>query len=169
MSEGDLEFPASSMGQAITVLADIVCSYVSSMQPQGCSPGDDLKTLHQVAISIFLHQLLMRSQHKTEMAGILDAIAAELRDQPDRPGETAITPNQVKYMVDRFLGWRLPKDFNPDAGISYTRPNYEPNVDATPSGTNLFDASQAAAMVRHMVEGMPGPEQLSDTQRPEGT
>jgi hypothetical protein len=66
-----------------------------------------------------------------------------------------MTEDQIKHMVDRFLGWRLPKDFRPDAGISYTRPNYHPSVDATPSGTNLFDAAQATAMVRHMIEGMP--------------
>ena len=61
---------------------------------------------------------------------------------------------QIKHMVDRFLGWKLPKNFSPDAGISYTRPNYAPEVDATPSGTNLFDATQADAMVRYMVEGL---------------
>jgi hypothetical protein len=66
-----------------------------------------------------------------------------------------ITKEQIQHMVDRFLGWRLPKDFNPDAGISYTRPNYAPNVDATPSGTNLLNATQATAMVRYMIEEMP--------------
>ena len=66
-----------------------------------------------------------------------------------------MTEDQIKHLVDRFLGWRLPKDFNPDAGISYTRPNYAPQVDATPYGTNLFDATQADAMVRYMVEGIP--------------
>lgn len=66
-----------------------------------------------------------------------------------------MTPAQIKHMVDRFLGWRLPQNWNPDGGISFTRPNYHPSVDATPTGTNLFDATQAAAMVRYMVEGMP--------------
>lgn len=67
-----------------------------------------------------------------------------------------MTDEQIKHLVDRFLGWKLPKDFSPDAGISYTRPNYyAPEVDATPYGTNLFDATQADAMVRYMVEGMP--------------
>lgn len=66
-----------------------------------------------------------------------------------------MTPIQIKHMVNRFLGWKLPKDFHPDAGISYTRPNYAPEVDARPSGTNLLDATQADAMVRHMIEGMP--------------
>ena len=66
-----------------------------------------------------------------------------------------MTEEQIKHMVSRFLNWKLPKDFNPDAGISYTRPNYLPSVDATPSGTNLLDAAQADAMVRHMIDGMP--------------
>lgn len=66
-----------------------------------------------------------------------------------------MTEEQIKHLVDRFLGWRLPKDFNPDAGIRYERPNYHASIDATPSGTNLFDAKQATEMVRYMVEGMP--------------
>lgn len=67
-----------------------------------------------------------------------------------------LSENQIKHMVDRFLGWKLPENFNPDAGISFTRPNYHPFIDATPSGTNLFDAEQARAMVRYMIEGLPG-------------
>ena len=66
-----------------------------------------------------------------------------------------MTEAQIKHLVARFLGWKLPKDFNPDAGISYTRPSYAPSVDATPYGTNLLDATQADAMVRYMVDGMP--------------
>ena len=62
--------------------------------------------------------------------------------------------DQIKHMVDRFLMWPLPRNFTPDNGISYKRPNYAPNVPG-PSGTNLLDATQAAAMVRHMVEGLP--------------
>lgn len=68
---------------------------------------------------------------------------------------------QIKHLVDRFLNWRLPKDFRPDAGISYKRPNYAPEVDATPSGTNLFSADQATEMVRHMIEGLPTAESMT--------
>lgn len=65
--------------------------------------------------------------------------------------------DQIKHMVDRFLGWRLPKPWNPDNGISYTRPNYahEPADHDWPTGANLFDATQVDAMVRHMVAGLP--------------
>lgn len=62
----------------------------------------------------------------------------------------------VKHMVDRFLGWKLPEDFAPDAGISFDieKCRYGPNV-YFPIGTNLFTATQAEAMIRHLLDGMP--------------
>jgi len=62
---------------------------------------------------------------------------------------------QIKHMVNRFLSWRLPSNFNPDCGISAKRPNYHPSVPWEPTGTNLFDGEQATAMVRHMLDGLP--------------
>ena len=62
-----------------------------------------------------------------------------------------MTEEQIKYMVDRFLSWKLPDNFSPDAGISFDPPVSWP----WPTGTNLLDATQADAMVRHMVEGLP--------------
>lgn len=65
--------------------------------------------------------------------------------------------DRIKRMVDRFLQWRLPADFNPDGGISYkpfinqsTKQPYE----GVPVGTNLFTATQATAMVGFMLEGL---------------
>ena len=66
--------------------------------------------------------------------------------------------DQIKHMVDRFLGWRLPQNFQPDGGVSF-----EPAFNAgtphegrhEPTGTNLLDATQAEALVRHMLDGMP--------------
>lgn len=73
---------------------------------------------------------------------------------------------QIKHMVDRFLGWKLPVAFNPDGGVSFARElNGEPRRDQDwPIGTNLLDAIQAEAMVRHMAEGLPaerGDEELT--------
>jgi hypothetical protein len=75
-----------------------------------------------------------------------------LRDQIED-----VCEEQIKHMVNRFLGWRLPKPWNPDNGISYARPNYAhaPADHDWPVGTNLFDATQAEAMVRYMLDGMP--------------
>ncbi|WP_292636770.1 hypothetical protein [Mesorhizobium sp.] len=65
---------------------------------------------------------------------------------------------QIKYMVDRFLQWRLPENFSPDAGISFKKTFNESSqfgpMEHNPIGTNLFDATQAEAMVRNMLEGM---------------
>lgn len=59
-------------------------------------------------------------------------------------------------MVNRFLGWRLPEDFRPDCGISFT-PTYQNGTEQggkfEPVGTNLFTAMQAEEMVRFMLEG----------------
>lgn len=68
-----------------------------------------------------------------------------------------MTDEQIKHMAERFLSWRLPENFNPDDGI-----NFEPVANKgskfeyrrKPTGTNLFDYTQAEAMVRHMIEGL---------------
>ena len=69
-----------------------------------------------------------------------------------------MTEAQIKHMVDRFLGWDLPEDFNPDGGISFERLGYQGNPYPMPSGTCLLDAQQAEAMVRHMIDGLPAAE-----------
>jgi hypothetical protein len=66
--------------------------------------------------------------------------------------------DQIKYMVNRFLMWRLPENFNPDAGISF-KPAYNEHtawpMKHQPVGTNLFDATQTEAMIRYLIDGMP--------------
>lgn len=69
-----------------------------------------------------------------------------------------MTEAQIKHMVDRFLGWKLPADFHPDCGISFKKTfndHMTPPMKNEPIGTNLFDAMQATAMVRYMLEGLP--------------
>ena len=69
-----------------------------------------------------------------------------------------MTPEQIKHMVDRFLSWKLPKDFWPDGGIEFHRIHSGHDglpVPFEPVGTNLFTANQAESMVRHMLFGLP--------------
>lgn len=69
-----------------------------------------------------------------------------------------MTEAQIKYMVSRFLGWKLPEHFNPDNGISFDpimNKGHKFESRREPVGTNLLDADQATAMVRYLVEGMP--------------
>ena len=80
------------------------------------------------------------------------------------PVQASAVPG-VNDMVNRFLGWTLPKDFRPDAGISYnpavninhTTGEPYPN---TPSGTNLFTAEQAEQMILHMLSATPQPPKV---------
>lgn len=69
-----------------------------------------------------------------------------------------MTNDQIKHMVDRFLCWRLPENFCPDDGISFKAEFNERTAHPMrhePTGTNLFNATQAEAMVRHMLRGLP--------------
>lgn len=80
---------------------------------------------------------------------------------------------QIQHMVNRFLQWKLPANFMPDGGISFA-PEFNKEFNARtgqppqrhePSGTNLFDADQAAAMVAFMIEGMPAANAASQIDR----
>jgi hypothetical protein len=68
----------------------------------------------------------------------------------------AIAP-AVGKMVDRFLGWKLPQDFAPDAGISFT-PSTHPL--GWPVGTNLLAAKQAKEMFEHATGKPEVPQSL---------
>lgn len=65
--------------------------------------------------------------------------------------------DQIKHMVNRFLGWRLPDDFSPDAGTSF-KPTFNDHLPQptkhNPVGTNLLSYTQAEAMVRYMLDGL---------------
>ena len=69
-----------------------------------------------------------------------------------------MTEAQIAHMVDRFLGWQLPSTFAPDGGISFKKMFNEHTahpMEHKPSGTNLLNATEADAMVRHMIKAMP--------------
>jgi hypothetical protein len=59
----------------------------------------------------------------------------------------------VKEMVNRFLGWRLPSDFYPDCYVSFDSARAKLNS-GWPTGTNLFHAGQATAMFDYCVNGV---------------
>lgn len=63
----------------------------------------------------------------------------------------------IAEMIDRFLCWKLPKDFSPDCGITFT-----PIPNASPVGTNLMNALQAKTMLEHVLECVLTPRPLDD-------
>ena len=69
-----------------------------------------------------------------------------------------MTKEQIKYMTERFLAWKLPPNFHPDGGVEFqpvgnigTKFEFK----REPSGTNLLNYSQAEAMVRYLLDGIP--------------
>lgn len=72
-------------------------------------------------------------------------------------GGNTLDENKIKKMVDRFLSWDLPEDFNPDGGVKFDAYEYQKmdlnsNHVHKPTGTNLFTARQATDMVRHILD-----------------
>lgn len=63
----------------------------------------------------------------------------------------AIQPVVTDEMVTRFLGWHLPQDFAPGAGISF-KPLSDPLC--WPIGTDLFRDPQARAMLEYVLTGV---------------
>lgn len=57
----------------------------------------------------------------------------------------------IPKMVDEFLRWKLPEDFSPDAGISFTKPIQGHDTPWWPSGTNLLNATQATKMFTDII------------------
>ncbi|MES2814492.1 MAG: hypothetical protein V4720_06320 [Pseudomonadota bacterium] len=72
----------------------------------------------------------------------------------DRAGFDQAQDRWIAAMVSRFLCWRLPEDFSPDGGISFEAKYVGvggQTIAREPTGTNLFTAAQAEAMLRHLV------------------
>ena len=85
---------------------------------------------------------------------VTNAAATIAMIERDAGVSSLATTDRVKTMVDRFLQWKLPEDFSPDGGISFdpisNRGNqYEARRE--PVGTNLLTATQAEAMIRHLL------------------
>src|SRR6478609_6449106 len=102
------------------------------------------RAARKLALRIRLSRTAARN-HERRANGIMERLAA-------------MTEQQIKHMVERFLGWKLPENFSPDAGISFTKTfnDHMPQpMKHEPMGTNLFDATQAEAMVRYMVKYLP--------------
>ena len=60
------------------------------------------------------------------------------------------TPS-IDEMTSRFLQWKLPTDFDPDGGITFSKEHLHPSPAHWPCGTNLLTYRQAEQMVRFML------------------
>lgn len=78
-------------------------------------------------------------------------------------GQQAVTPIiDVNEMVNRFLMWKLPKDFAPDGGITFDKTYFnavteqreirDPTDPFWPLGTNLLNAKEAKEMFEYVTQ-----------------
>jgi len=87
-----------------------------------------------------------RALTREEAAQAIRSLAARAATLP-LPA-TARSEPVTDTMVDRFLSWKLPENFSPDCGITFTPINH-PN--SWPIGTNLLTADQARAMLEYVL------------------
>lgn len=92
-------------------------------------------------------QDLMRDVYMTNsQRAAYQRILSRALEQPEGREAVAEPANGrevVAEMVRRFLSWRVPPDFAPDGGISFTP---HPYPECWPIGTNLLTEQQAKAM-----------------------
>ena len=57
----------------------------------------------------------------------------------------------IDKMVSRFLSWKLPKDFVPDCGVSFTPFHPNGTTQFEPIGTNILTDDQARQMFEYVL------------------
>jgi hypothetical protein len=115
-------------------------------------------------------------EQKYSSLRVSDALALASGNSPNPSTSSAAGADareaQIKHMADRFLGWKLPDHFSPDNGVTFTPTPHQRGEYGKahwPNGTNLFDATQAAEMVRYMLDGLgDGENQIGAAEREVG-
>jgi hypothetical protein len=121
---------------------------------------------------IEMHICVSIPKSQSELCGrVIESVRTAYKNWAESPAleEQPLTDEQIKHMVNRFLTWRLPENFNPDGGINF-KPTFNEHTDHPmrhePVGTNLFDATQAEEMVRYMVDGLSSVKAESSSSTP---
>lgn len=120
----------------------------------GVTSDDLVKYARTVAYKVFHNIKNGHVMSKEEDPLTVDgALAAEAWAHHYEPaaGFNKSVDDMYRAMVNRFLSWKLPADFVPDAGISFL-PLGEHGTHFWPSGTNLLHSGQAMEMFKHCVE-----------------
>ena len=132
--------------------AEMEIKMISEHDALSSKKYDDRNFEHERDAIIDKIVLMKRKNHKELMHLLYEIV---MREQSETEEEQA----KVDKMVARFLNWKLPENFKPDAGITFN-PEYnieymamlgEPPMRHEPTGTNLFDADQAREMIQHML------------------
>lgn len=130
--------------------------------------GDYIEKFWREELEIFANNLL-----ETQALALIEMNKKEgyIKGRQDVMAEKE--EQLINHLVDRFLGWRLPDDFHPDAGISF-KPTFNDTPEIMqalgltepmrhePVGTNLFTAEQAKEMFRFLLENDDGTSILAE-------
>ena len=106
---------------------------------------------HCVEIEDLRRALTRIGELSASFKPVVDRVLAGYPIEGPGPAVETTGAQQMKVtdeMVTRFLGWKLPQDFNPDGGVTFTPINHPA---CWPIGTNLLTAVQARAMLEHVL------------------
>lgn len=73
-----------------------------------------------------------------------------------------MSDKMIDKMVDKFLCWKLPEDFCPDCGITFTKFHSNGLGKYEPVGTNLFTAIQVKGMLLEIMNIDEGGDNLNE-------
>jgi len=127
---------------------------------QFTTPPDQFKLIESQAREIAelkaaLHEI-NSLRGSTLNFGVARAIACKAlgikhTDSSELPS-TESCKSPIDEMVNKFLGWKLPENFTPDAGIAFKPFDHQRyNSPHWPIGTNLLTADQAKAMLKYVA------------------
>jgi hypothetical protein len=136
----------------------VVTSSTASASVQGVDKLTD--DLDELASELHYEGNQEMSQEKQDRAALIyRGVEALLRNASKSVQGVMGAEVVTNEMMNRFLGWKLPADFSPDGGITFKRIYNEtspfgPRI-AEPTGTNLFTADQARAMLEYVIGATP--------------
>lgn len=127
------EHPQGEDGTVLACIRDLRC-YLTLVEAEMMSRGAPGPSMSQ--------QIKEAGERRRQRKEIVDNVVA--------------SGDQINRIVNRFLSWRLPENFSPDGGISFKKHGNEGTPHQyvnSPTGTNLFDFTQAYQMVEYLLQG----------------
>lgn len=126
--------------------------------PPAAPVQEPLSELQKDAINLLfaLHDAWPYVHERCTIAAKKKSIQALISKHGEFAGMHPVPQYPMQEIVNRFLCYKLPKDFQPDGGISFKRESdYEHPEHGRhrfePTGTNLLTAEQAKAMFEHVL------------------
>lgn len=89
MSDKDIEIKPVNMGQGMSVLSAVFVTYINAFADSAATE-EEKTAISYAAISIFLFQFCMAAKYKDKMAGVLEAITVELKEEHAKSLQTPV-------------------------------------------------------------------------------